>query len=109
VTGWSLRSRLLIVGRAAIIPALGLLAVIAREEQRTATQEAKEAALRLAQDASWDQESAIEGARQLPVGLAALGVVRRGDTEGCNAVAATLIERFPPVDADQLLQVFTTG
>jgi PAS domain S-box-containing protein len=70
----------------AMLPAFGVSGYTAYEQQRRATANARDDALRLARLAAANQERLIEGARLILGALAHLPVVLEGDARACSAL-----------------------
>ncbi|HEX8234515.1 MAG TPA: SpoIIE family protein phosphatase [Abditibacteriaceae bacterium] len=91
----SLRFRLLLLVLLAILPALGLILYNGLEQQRAASAQVKEDALRLVRIAATNAEQSVKETRQLLFTLAALDGVRQRDAKACNALFANLQKQYP--------------
>ena len=89
-----LRARLLVLVLLAGLPALGLIALTAKQNRDTLARQVEQSSLRLARLTSAEHERAIEGAHQLLTGLAQIPEVRRGGPS-CDRLLADLLIRFP--------------
>ena len=90
----SLRSRLLLLGFFAVIPALELTISAYFDQRRLVIARTKEEALKAAQLVARDYDDMIEGARQLLVALAQLPEVRAGRGSRCSATLAGLLKQY---------------
>ncbi len=91
----SLRGRLLILILSAVLPALGWALYTGLEERLIQSSQVEENALRLTRLAAGDLVQAVEGARQLLIGLAQLPEVRPGNSAVCSALFVNLIKKYP--------------
>lgn len=96
MTSWlaNLRVRFLLLVLLAVLPALGLLIVMADEQRDQAVELAQEETRRLAGLAAADQGRLIESTRQLLVVLARLPEIRPGHP-ACPGLLAALRAQFP--------------
>lgn len=94
----SLRGRLLVLILSAVLPALGWALYTGLEERFIQRAQVEENALRLTRLAAGDLVQAVEGARQLLIGLAQLPEVRPGNSAVCSALFAKLIKKYPYYD-----------
>jgi len=90
-----LRVRLLLLVSLVLLPILCLTVYTNREERRLAVIEAQLNALGLARLAANEQESLIEGARQLLFALAHLPSVQNYDAAECSLFLDDLLEHYP--------------
>lgn len=91
----SLRGRLLILILSAVLPALGWAFYAGFEERIAQRAQVEENVLRLTRLASGDLVQAIEGARQLLIGLAELPEVLPSHSGVCSTVFANLLKQYP--------------
>lgn len=91
----SLRGRLLVLILSAVLPALDWGLYTGLEERLIQRSQVEENALRLTRLAAGDLVQAIEGARQLLVGLAQLPEVRPSNSAICSEVFADLLKQYP--------------
>ncbi len=89
----SLRSRLMLVGILALLPALGLVLYNGAQLREQAAANAKDDALRLAHFTASNQDALIEGARQMLIVLSYHAVVRDLQSDACDAFLAELLTR----------------
>jgi signal transduction histidine kinase len=90
----TLRARLLALALLAVLPALGLVALTAKQNRDVLARQVEESSLRLARLTSGEHERAIEGARQLLTGLARIPEIQRGGPP-CERLLEDLLVRFP--------------
>ncbi|MCK8603650.1 PAS domain-containing protein [Desulfoferrobacter suflitae] len=91
----SLRIRLLALIMSAILPALGWALYTGFEERLIQRSLVEENVLRLTRLAAGDLVQAIEGARQLLIGLSQLPEVFPNNSAVCSAVFANLLKQYP--------------
>ena len=91
----SLRSRLLLLVGAAVVPALFVILYTGLKHRRAEVLDAKERALSLARAVSGGHEDAIFQTRLLLSALARLPEVQGRDRAACSALFADLIRQFP--------------
>ncbi|MBI3915326.1 MAG: HAMP domain-containing protein, partial [Chloroflexi bacterium] len=91
----SLRSRLMLIGILALLPALALVFYNSAQLRAHAAANAKADTLRLAHLAASNQDALIEGARQLLIALAQTPQVRDGNASECSRFLASIGARFP--------------
>lgn len=91
----SLRGRLLVLILSAVLPALGWALYTGLEERLMQRTQVEENVLRLTRLAAGDLVQAVEGARQLLIGLAQLPEVRPTNSMVCSALFATLVKKYP--------------
>ena len=91
----SLRGRLLILILSAVLPALGWALYTGFEERLIQRAQVEENVLRLTRLAAGDLVQAIEGARQLLIGLSQLPEVLPDNSAVCSTVFANLLKQYP--------------
>jgi PAS domain S-box-containing protein len=91
----SLRARLLVLVLSALIPMLGLILYVAREQRQSAVETVRATSLRTLRLAAAQQEGAIDGARSLLGGLASLRAVIQRDGAACGAIFSDVLKRSP--------------
>ena len=90
----SLRSRLLLLGLLAAIPAFELIISVYFEQRQLVTAKNKEEALKQAQLVAREYDDMIEGARQLLIAMAQLSETRAGRSAQCGEVFAKLLKQY---------------
>lgn len=91
----SVRVRLLVLILSAVLPALGWALYTGFEERLIQRTQVEENVLRLTRLASGDLVQAIEGARQLLIGLSELPEVLPYNSTICSGVFANLLKQYP--------------
>ena len=84
----------MLVGVFAMLPVLGFILFSGFEQRQIARENVKSDALRIARLAGTNQESLIEGARQLLTALAGLPEIQAYDKERCSMLLGGLLKRF---------------
>jgi signal transduction histidine kinase len=79
----------------AVIPALGLVALTAKQNRDTLARQVTDDALRLARVTASQHEAAISGTHQLLIGLAHAPEVAGADRRACGRFLAGLLPQFP--------------
>jgi PAS domain S-box-containing protein len=82
----SLRTRLILIILLAVIPALGLTLYSGLEQRRDALSRAQENALRMAENASDEQERLIENTRQIFFAISQLPEIQNLNPAGCSKI-----------------------
>jgi diguanylate cyclase (GGDEF)-like protein len=95
----SLRARLVALVVLAALPTLGLAIYAYVGQRRTAAQEGREAALRVARDLGRAHEQRLGETRRLLVTLAAMPETRMADGAACGARYAAVLREFPDMTA----------
>ncbi|MBI3536656.1 MAG: response regulator [Chloroflexi bacterium] len=90
----SLRSRLLLIGILALLPAMGLVLQSGAQLREEAAANTQEDVLRLARLAASNQDALIEGARQTLIVIAQTPQVRDGNASECSRFLAELLTRY---------------
>ena len=91
----SIRSRLTVLILLVVLPAFGLITYRGVQAKRDAAVRARSEALRTARLAVAGQEQLIETAHQLLFSIAQLPPVQKHEAPACDALFATLVDRFP--------------
>ena len=89
-----LRARLLALALLAVLPALALVGLTARQNRDELARQVELSSLRFARLASAEHERSIEGTRQLLTGLARIPEIQSGGS-ACRRLLADLLVRFP--------------
>jgi len=91
----SLRVRLILLVLLALIPALAIMLYTAAETRQRETERVENEALTLVRLLSANQESIIEGARQLLIAVTQIRDVQSGDPAACSARLVELLKVYP--------------
>jgi PAS domain S-box-containing protein len=92
---WSIRTHLLVLVVLAVLPAVGIILYTGVENRKHAVEEAKNASLRMVSSIAFEQERAVEDARQLLATLSKLSEVQRLDVQICNKLFSDLLIQNP--------------
>jgi len=90
-----LRTRLLLLVLAAVIPAFGLIGYTAIAQRQEAAQNAEKDAMNLVRLAARGQDQLVASTHQLLMSLAQLPAVRAPGTGSCDRVLADLLKPYP--------------
>src|SRR5687768_14121659 len=92
---FSLRVRLILLVLLALIPALAIMLYTAAGTRQREAKQIEDEALTLVRLLSANQESTIEGARQLLIAVTQIRDVQSGDPTACSARLAELLKLYP--------------